>query len=261
MEFLDLGKHCSESTCKQLDFLPLKCDACEDVFCKDHITYDQHKCASAYKKNMQVPVCPLCSAPVPVKRGEMPDLAVGRHIDRNCSSDLSSCKKKIFTNRCLKPGCKKKELMEVLCDQCHNNFCLSHRHPLDHDCRANGRLLSKAGHAALNRSLKFFQKENPTEKVTCRMARIQPSGNGHLPQESIHIPLRERPDSRFVDFQNEMSEDEALKKALELSLLETGIHNVLTLSHPEDDELAHSSVASREEYRTCRLKGVKATGK
>ncbi|KAG8428894.1 hypothetical protein GDO86_018968 [Hymenochirus boettgeri] len=50
MEFPDLGKHCSEPTCKQLDFLPLKCDACERIFCKDHITYALHKCSSAYKK-------------------------------------------------------------------------------------------------------------------------------------------------------------------------------------------------------------------
>ncbi|XP_048723200.1 AN1-type zinc finger protein 2A isoform X3 [Caretta caretta] len=50
MEFPDLGKHCSEKTCKQLDFLPLKCDACKEVFCKDHITYDTHKCTSSYKK-------------------------------------------------------------------------------------------------------------------------------------------------------------------------------------------------------------------
>lgn len=33
-----------------LDFLPLKCDACEQIFCTDHITYAQHNCTSAYKK-------------------------------------------------------------------------------------------------------------------------------------------------------------------------------------------------------------------
>lgn len=32
------------------DFLPLKCDACERIFCTDHITYAQHDCTSAYKK-------------------------------------------------------------------------------------------------------------------------------------------------------------------------------------------------------------------
>lgn len=34
---------------------------------------------------MQVPVCPLCNAPIPVKRGEIPDVVVGEHMDRDCT--------------------------------------------------------------------------------------------------------------------------------------------------------------------------------
>lgn len=51
----------------------------------------------------------------------------------------------IFTNKCLKPGCKQKEMMKVICEQCHKNYCLKHRHPLDHDCSGAGHSLSKAG--------------------------------------------------------------------------------------------------------------------
>ncbi|KAL2765953.1 AN1-type zinc finger protein 2A isoform 2 [Daubentonia madagascariensis] len=51
MEFPDLGKHCSEKTCKQLDFLPLKCDACKQDFCKDHFTCAAHRCPFAFKKH------------------------------------------------------------------------------------------------------------------------------------------------------------------------------------------------------------------
>ncbi|NXS15042.1 ZFN2B protein, partial [Neodrepanis coruscans] len=134
------------------DFLPLKCDACEQIFCTDHIAYAQHNCTSAYKKDVQVPVCPLCNTPVPVRRGEMPDVVVGEHIDRDCKSDPAQRKRKIFTNKCLKPGCKQKEMMKVICDQCHKNYCLKHRHPLDHDCSGAGRPLSKAGHAAVTRA-------------------------------------------------------------------------------------------------------------
>lgn len=32
------------------DFLPLKCDACEREFCKDHFARAAHKCPSAFKK-------------------------------------------------------------------------------------------------------------------------------------------------------------------------------------------------------------------
>nr|XP_008532525.1 PREDICTED: AN1-type zinc finger protein 2A isoform X5 [Equus przewalskii] len=86
MEFPDLGKHCSEKTCNQLDFLPLKCDACKQDFCKDHFTYTAHKCPYAFKKDVQVPVCPLCNNPIPIKKGEIPDVVVGEHIDRDCKS-------------------------------------------------------------------------------------------------------------------------------------------------------------------------------
>lgn len=40
----------AHATSLLLDFLPLKCDACEQIFCTDHIAYAQHDCTSAYKK-------------------------------------------------------------------------------------------------------------------------------------------------------------------------------------------------------------------
>ena len=54
MELPHLGEHCSEASCKQLDYLPMKCDACNDLFCKDHLMYDDHVCKSKYKKDVQV---------------------------------------------------------------------------------------------------------------------------------------------------------------------------------------------------------------
>lgn len=56
---------------------------------------------------------------------------------------FSSCLQ-IFTNKCSKGGCKQKEMMQVTCDQCHFNYCLKHRHPLDHDCKTNKKPLSKS---------------------------------------------------------------------------------------------------------------------
>nr|XP_045000527.1 AN1-type zinc finger protein 2A isoform X1 [Jaculus jaculus] len=135
MEFPDLGKHCSERTCKQLDFLPVTCDACKQDFCKDHFSYTAHECPFAFKKDVQVPVCPLCDVPIPVRRGETPDVAVGEHIDRDCAPRPGRGEK-VFTYRCSKEGCKKKEMLQLACVQCHGNFCIQHRHPLDHSCRA-----------------------------------------------------------------------------------------------------------------------------
>nr|XP_020026418.1 AN1-type zinc finger protein 2B isoform X2 [Castor canadensis] len=152
MEFPDLGAHCSEPSCQRLDFLPLKCDACSGIFCADHVTYAQHHCGSAYQKDIQVPVCPLCNVPVPVARGEPPDRAVGEHIDRDCRSDPAQQKRKIFTNKCERSGCRQREMMRLTCDRCGRNFCIKHRHPLDHDCSAEGHPTSQAGLAAISRA-------------------------------------------------------------------------------------------------------------
>nr|XP_023510859.1 AN1-type zinc finger protein 2A isoform X2 [Equus caballus] len=151
MEFPDLGKHCSEKTCNQLDFLPLKCDACKQDFCKDHFTYTAHKCPYAFKKDVQVPVCPLCNNPIPIKKGEIPDVVVGEHIDRDCKSHPGR-REKIFTYRCSKEGCRRKEMLRVACDQCHGNFCIQHRHPLDHSCTRGSRPITAAGCSAAGAS-------------------------------------------------------------------------------------------------------------
>jgi len=48
MEFPNLGKHCE--ICKQLDFLPFKCDLCKKYYCLDHRSYEKHKCKEFEKK-------------------------------------------------------------------------------------------------------------------------------------------------------------------------------------------------------------------
>jgi len=144
-----MGQHCAEQTCKQLDYLPSKCDACQLLFCQDHLPYDDHKCNSLYKKNVKVPVCPLCEAPIPVPRGTVPDLAVSAHIEENCRMKN---KEKVFTNKCNKPKCKKKELVACVCSSCKLNFCLTHRHPSDHACQGPAVPSSRAAAAAAARA-------------------------------------------------------------------------------------------------------------
>ena len=45
-----------------------------------------------------MPVCPLCNIPIPVKRGEPPDIKVGQHIDTDCQSDPAKEKRKVSKN-------------------------------------------------------------------------------------------------------------------------------------------------------------------
>ncbi|XP_055676981.1 AN1-type zinc finger protein 2A [Lutzomyia longipalpis] len=135
MEFPDLGKHCSVSTCQRLDFLPVKCDACSEILCSEHYSYEKHGCKSGQRKDVQVPVCPLCGEPVPTPSDVSPDLTVGRHIDQFCRSE----KKRIFTNMCSFAGCRQKELVPILCGDCKKNYCIRHRHFNDHRCQGKAR--------------------------------------------------------------------------------------------------------------------------
>nr|XP_020647667.1 AN1-type zinc finger protein 2B isoform X1 [Pogona vitticeps]XP_020647673.1 AN1-type zinc finger protein 2B isoform X1 [Pogona vitticeps]XP_020647674.1 AN1-type zinc finger protein 2B isoform X1 [Pogona vitticeps]XP_020647675.1 AN1-type zinc finger protein 2B isoform X1 [Pogona vitticeps]XP_020647676.1 AN1-type zinc finger protein 2B isoform X1 [Pogona vitticeps] len=260
MEFPDLGAHCSEPSCKRLDFLPLKCDACEQLFCTDHVAYAHHSCTSAYKKDVQVPVCPLCSTPIPVKRGEMPDIVVGAHIDQDCKSDPAQRKRKIFTNKCQRPGCKQREMMKVLCDQCHGNFCLKHRHPLDHDCKGTGHSLSKAGNAAIARAQKSAKAPASTTSSSGAVKSLANLPTSSRATEMAGIPQPQSTPPPAVALQNGLSEEEALQRALEMSLAEVATTQpqphrystraaLLGTQEEEDLALARALSASEEEYR------------
>ncbi|CAH1180392.1 unnamed protein product [Phaedon cochleariae] len=175
MELPHLGQQCSNSDCKKLNFLPIKCDACKLLFCEDHYSYSNHNCSNSYMKNNQVPVCPLCSKPIPVGRGLSPDVVVGAHIDSDCQSDPAKSRRKVFTNRCTFKKCKNKELLPVVCDACRMNFCIKHRHPTDHSCEGSA-----------------------------------------VKRHWMSIPQQNSVDSPSI--QGNMSEDEALARALALSL-------------------------------------------
>ncbi|XP_010872904.2 AN1-type zinc finger protein 2A isoform X1 [Esox lucius] len=262
MEFPDLGDHCSENSCKRLDFLPMRCDACQDIFCKDHITYANHKCMSSYKKDIQVPVCPLCNTPIPIKRGEMPDIKVGEHIDRDCQSDPAQKKRKIFTNKCSKGGCKQKEMIRVTCDQCHMNYCLKHRHPLDHDCKPEAKTVSKSGFAALMRSqgassssASSSGSRGSSRAVSNGNVRTQSSGAQavHTPAPAMRPPSTQNVIPASASFQAGLTEEQALQRALEMSLAESARSSIqqptLSSQEQEDLALAQALAASEEEFR------------
>lgn len=262
MEFPDLGQHCDDPTCKQLDFLPMKCDSCTKTFCKDHFPYDIHGCPEAHRKNFQVPVCPLCNEPVPFKRGEVPDICVSQHLDRDCRSDR---RRKIYNNRCNKKGCKTKELVKITCDGCRLTFCLKHRLEVDHDCRvkAAGRpspAASMAAAAAINR-LQPSQNSNQsritsfmtssTSRNTVAASNPRPMGSTRVLSTS-HPPPISRPPPGLQP--QGLSEDEALAQAMSLSLQDsqpsTAIEpNANMPSLTEDEMLARAIAASEEEER------------
>ncbi|XP_070197478.1 AN1-type zinc finger protein 2A-like isoform X2 [Littorina saxatilis] len=260
MEFPDLGKHCSDSTCQQLDFLPMNCDACGKTFCKDHIGYSTHSCPKSYQKDNQVPVCPLCNTPCPVQKGVAPDVIVGRHIDNDCQSDSAKQRRKIYTNKCSLKTCKKKELVPVTCDKCHQNFCLRHRNELDHDCQGfqdSGRGVSKSGAAAVFRH--FLPSSSSSSKHTSS------SGAKKQPQQTTLTGLgrqldqdrrtRQAGTSRSHDniMPGHMTEEEALNMAMQASMGAAQAPQQptqeMTQQEQEDLMLARALAASEEEER------------
>ncbi|CAN2390877.1 AN1-type zinc finger protein 2A [Pristimantis euphronides] len=89
-----------------------------------------------------------------IKKGERADVAVGQHIDRNCSSDPTKRKQKVFTNRCCKLGCKRKRADERLnvANVTVTSASLTDIHRIMSASPKGGRCL-KPGFAALKRSL------------------------------------------------------------------------------------------------------------
>ncbi|KAH9510027.1 zinc finger, AN1-type domain [Bulinus truncatus] len=248
MELPNLGEHCKEQSCKQLDFLPMKCDACLNIFCRDHIVYVNHNCPDAYKKDNQIPVCPLCNLPCPIKKGELPDIVVGRHIESDCQSDPAKERRKVYTNRCSKKGCKQKELIPVKCETCHLNFCLRHRHEQDHEChgfQGSGRVVNNSGAAAILRAQRVPGSSPKRNQATPSSSR---SGETRVNFSNTRQQLKTQTNVSSV--QGSMSEDEALARAIQLSMngsLPGNPESNMTDQEREDFLLAQALAASEQE--------------
>lgn len=135
MEFDRLGKHCSEPSCKLLDFLPFECTSCKKTFCLEHRSFTAHKCTA---QDVYAPECPMCGQVIPVTKDEDPNRKVDQHIQQGCPKE-SSTNHKAHTYKCSAPKCSKIEVMPVACASCRKNFCLKHRMPLDHACEVEER--------------------------------------------------------------------------------------------------------------------------
>uniref|UniRef100_A0A0V0GD02 Putative zinc finger an1 type protein n=1 Tax=Triatoma dimidiata TaxID=72491 RepID=A0A0V0GD02_TRIDM len=208
MEFPDLGEHCSFQICNRLDFLPLKCDACQNIFCYEHIRYESHSCTTGCMKDVQVPVCPLCNKPVPSPRGERPDIAVGLHIDNDCQSDPAIGCRQVFKHRCALKGCKRKEVIPIKCNDCNFNYCITHRHATDHNC---------FGMKKSNQSYSSNRRQPVTTISSLRPCQVN-------------------------DIQGTMDEDEALAHAIARSLADAEENNLGTVR--QQKTTSHSQQAS-----------------
>lgn len=97
MAEIEIGKHCEENSCHQLDFLPIKCSHCGKTFCKIHSSTAGHKC-------------------------------------ENFSETIKTFKKFVppETTKCFMEKCDK--VVMTKCPICQLDFCLDHRLEIDHKC-------------------------------------------------------------------------------------------------------------------------------
>ncbi|KAJ8291742.1 AN1-type zinc finger protein 2A [Rhodotorula toruloides] len=156
-EFLDIGRHCKEPSCNQLDFLPFSCPSCHEDFCADHWRPPAgHKCPKfdPAKADNRIPSCPLCSAPVSFPPGTDPNIAMDAHLSTACpilNPSLASKPAAKPANECSARGCKTKMIVPIACDKCGLKHCPKHRFSSDHGCRAlqagvaNGKTGDKGG--------------------------------------------------------------------------------------------------------------------
>ncbi|KAF9943059.1 zinc finger, AN1-type domain [Mortierella alpina] len=176
MELPSIGKHCSDSTCSQLDFLPFSCQYCKQIFCQDHWRLEGHVCPKrdeATQQDQRVPICPLCSKPVPVKKGEDPNLRMEQHISAGCPEPATTTSKPIYTNSCHFKACKNRSAIPIVCQKCRLNYCLKHRLEGDHACASlqSTTTTTKKGNNGNNNS--------GTSNLNGNARNSNANGNGH----------------------------------------------------------------------------------
>ncbi|MBE7181221.1 MAG: AN1-type zinc finger domain-containing protein [Terriglobus roseus] len=112
-----IGAHCQMPFCRQLDFLPFRCDSCHSTFCLDHRSETAHHCPKAgeWARNRRLNEVGRSTGAT----GAKPTLATGTQCYE------STCK--IFVNTTQNVG--------VRCDNCNRLYCLKHRMREDHDCK------------------------------------------------------------------------------------------------------------------------------
>ncbi|CAI0455485.1 unnamed protein product [Linum tenue] len=151
--FPDLGRHCQHKECNQLDFLPFKCQGCQQVFCLEHRSYRAHACPKSDHNSRKVVVCEICSTSIETTgHGELAEKAL---LERHEKSGQCDPRKK------KKPTCGVRRCKEILtfsntcvCKTCQMKVCLSHRFPADHQCKKD--LATAPAAAAANGVSRFL---------------------------------------------------------------------------------------------------------
>jgi len=128
---MSIGVHCAVDGCKKLDFLPFQCSACCFVYCLDHRLPTSHNCPKWSSIDKYLPVCNICQNILEVDESNQLEI-YKKHLESKCKLHVAQpVNTKI---KCDFENCGVEELLATYCRKCHQNYCLKHRHPIDHKC-------------------------------------------------------------------------------------------------------------------------------
>ncbi|KAG8773310.1 hypothetical protein FRC12_002585 [Ceratobasidium sp. 428] len=138
-QMLFIGNACSQATCNQHDFLPIRCDLCDARFCSDHFRPTEHQCPKydPLKADRVAPSCPLCNAPVSIPAGQDPNPRMDAHIMNECPIAGNRRSAKSQSPRCASSKCSKVLIAPIRCNSCRKDFCPEHRFPQQHSCASH----------------------------------------------------------------------------------------------------------------------------
>ncbi|PVD20872.1 hypothetical protein C0Q70_19035 [Pomacea canaliculata] len=119
-------------------------------------------------------------------------------VSHDCSKSLLVSSSGQYTGcpayNCNLPGCPKRELVPVLCEHCHLNFCLSHRHQQDHICSQIKKELDSTATApqrvsqilgqckGQKKSFKTARSREMAAKVALMKLKAQANGDCSIPE-------------------------------------------------------------------------------
>jgi len=128
---MSIGVHCAVEDCNKLDFLPFQCSACHFVYCLDHRLPTSHNCTKWSSIDKYLPVCNICQNILEVDENNQLEI-YKKHLESKCKLHVAQpVNTKI---KCDFENCGVEELLATFCKRCHRNYCLKHRHPIDHKC-------------------------------------------------------------------------------------------------------------------------------
>jgi len=137
MDFQNLGKHCSDQTCRQKDFLPFTCGFCQSIFCVDHRGVSAHNCPNQNQGDINTVECPICLKTLQYDAGRTNQQECWEdHFEKECQPENYERINAQRLKACSELNCKTKltTLNTNICKDCHQEFCLKHRFNDKHEC-------------------------------------------------------------------------------------------------------------------------------